>query len=688
MFKDKLYRIFYIASFIVILPLILQTLLRPVGLWDYFTIFDVMGVTPEQVYDNSHFFLVLKQIFLNNTFVCRPINLMFHYLYAKIFEGNFWILLMLKWMAKFGLLWILYRFNQLIEGRKSTFLFVFSFLFFHTVCFEIMTFSPDGFAAFFCVEFTVMLYFKAKKYGTFDLIALTKKEYLSLCTVFLMAVGQKEICIALGVSTVMLYAFTAFNKKHCSVRILPFCFITLFFIIRNIQVAFVRKPGDTSYWGNTIRSLVRLIFETNIAYGILTTCVAVFFIIGVVLFCKKKKGHFDNEVLFAIYLSVTIGGMAGFSVLSTGQTLNARYVIPIVGLFGELLIFVNKEKGIIPGIAYCGVGIAIPFFCVSNIYAQHLAYAREFDEQMIELDYIMSEKECDPDLNIVISGFDEISEGRFAGVELQISVQRFFGYLGNRWYGIPNIDVMSLQEYEQLPCDSKRAIWFTSFDLEDASQYINDDHITGVSYGKPDNYTVNKIYEFFKKIDALLGLKSTITYDGGASELREGSSWKLYRIESYPANSNAIEPNGPAIEIDKMLFENYSTNQSVEKNLSERICVNHDECACLSYDLIESNGLDQPGYHLSGELTLTSGALLYGFSNGKGDDYKTKYITEPGIYKINLSYFTKEQMDSLCLIFYVNSQENTVFQISDLRVESDNIDKEILADTVNYGAFR
>lgn len=678
--NEKIVAIFIIYTAILIVPLFLQTLERPVGLWDYFTAWDVHGIPAGQLYDNSSFGQILSGLFLKNNYLYRPFSGLFYYLFVRIFQGNFWILLCFKWFSKFLCLYILWCFHKNINKRNGIYCFVFSFLIFHTVCFEIMTFSADGFAALFSLWLTFFIFEKYRKYQSFHIKSYTFREYMTMLLIFTLTSGQKEICVVILLTTIGLFTVSSIYEKSWTIRLLPLYLITLFVVIRVLIIAASRVSSDTKkpVLKMAIRS-VQLVTEYGVANGMIAfslICICLFAGYQHIKYCRHEVG----KNWFICYLLVTISGMIIFNSISVEQ-MAARYVIPICFLFGELLLIVGTNFKRIGNVWLIVLGISIPMFCLSNVYAQHLAYANQFEEQQILFDYILNEKEKNSDLQIVVTGKDEVSEGRLAGMELQKSIQEFYGYLGNEWYGIPQYDVITIEEYLNHPQYQKsHALWMTTYKISEAEKQIGNRTIRKTCIAEPNIFVIKKIYEFWIKVDKYFGFNSTVTYDMGSCELRTDQYWNLYTIGSEH-NKNEISNK---LEIKNLKLENYVKNEHKNIREGETIVVKKGECAKLYVDLSES--FSNQLCKLKGIAKLNSGTIFYGFSDKKGNAYCTYELKDKKEHPLEISYFFRGIRD-IELFFYVPEQEiDAEFEVNGLQLQNRNI--EILKNVRNYGSFQ
>lgn len=684
--NNKMVGIFVICATILIFPMFLQTLERPVGLWDYFTAWDFFttedahGMPANRIYDSSDYGQILSRLFLTNDSFYRPFSGLFYYFFVRIFWGNFWILLCLKWISKFLCLYILWNFHKRLEGKNGLYCFVFSFLFFHTACFEVMTFSADGFAALFSLWLTFYIFDKFCKYQSFHLKAYTTREYMMVLMIFLLTSGQKEICVVLLLTTIGLYTISSICEKSWSVRLVPLYLITLFVVARILKIAISRISSNTekSVLKLIIRS-IQLVTEFDVAYGFIAISLALICFFAGYKYMKYSRREVGKNI-FICYLLFTIFGMILFNSISVEQ-MAARYVIPVYFLFAEFLLLISKDFKHIGNTVLTVLGICIPILCLSNLYAQHLAYANQFEEQQILFNYILNEKEENPDLQIVVTGKDEVAEGMFAGMELQRSIKEFYGYLGNKWYCIPQYNVITLEEYlNNAQYQNSHALWMTTYKVSEAQKQIKRKSIEKVCIAKPHIYVIKKIYEFWVKIDELLGLKSTVTYDMGSCELRKENYWNLYVIRPEITQNNFEKE----FDISELAFVNYTKNENSSVEKGEKFVIKKGECAKLYIDLSEQLGNQLCS--LSGTMSLNSGSVFYGFSDKEGHTYCTYELNDKKEHVIECSFFFN-QINDIVLFFFIPEQEmDTEFELDGISIQTKNT--EILENIRSYGSFQ
>ncbi len=676
-------RIIIIVSVVLSLPMIFEGILRSVGLTDYFIIWGIMGLPSDGVYDNENIKILLYNIFLGGEYMYRPFSLLLNYIYARIIGGEFWVFMLLKWVTKGIGVCTLYLISKELKVSKALFCAVFSFVFFHVCASDMMAFSHDGLAAVSCVLCSYFLLKKARLYGNFSLGEYNHKELLLFWVLFVFTSGTKEINIVFLGTTVLLLIWGAIKDKRGLMRTIPFIGVLFFTVARLAMISSQRQRASVDLHSilKSLEAIFVYVFEAHIAHAIIAIIVIGICLFGIYCIISKRNEK-RIEFIFFVYNTITALGMVVFLACS-GQQIAARYVIPIYYIVGVILLvainFLPKRTSLI--VFICAV--LIPFFSISDIYGQHLAYAKVFQEQQILLEYLDETVRREPNSEVVVTGKDENYGGHFAGIELQESIKHFFGPLGIKWYGINGTKVLTLDELSGE--DGEEAFWITTYDFSVAKEQLGSNwYIKQAFEPKTKNHGLEKSYQLARSVPLLIRAKPTITQDVGAFPLLENNYWHLYLIEKAKPNRQEIDKR----KAKQCYVNNYSTGSVDIITIPNTLTINSGDCVALKYDIPMIDYKKGTNLVAAGELAIEGGYCTFGFTDVEGNDYVRELLEGPTTKEFRIECIDNKQETITYFVFVPPQNDEITIRIENLEIWNEDFPLIELTTINSWGAFQ
>jgi len=532
-------------------PLFISALALPFGWWDWLSLPSVgfRGAIPNSI-------IALPRLYeydlLQHTMHFRPNYYLTMAISYMVLGGEFWAWYVAKWgiyvLSSLFAWQILERLGVNTWARLAAV----AFLLFHPCRPELMLLSTDGWSAFATMALGLVVVRTTICDGhLLDLGRLRWPHYLAVLALFWYAAWMKEISIVFAIVLLACYAIRASARARSQLLLVPFALIVavagwrLFVLQRLAVYGTVNTSGDVSAKLGSALSLAAGLGASVPVAAVLVAWALV--VIGTVLYARRC-GSGQRAVVVVFLLSAV--GTAAFLAFSS-RPIAPRYTVPIAALAAiPLGVALNSlpRRGRFLGLAFA---LLFPMVTLTDIYGQYLAYQHRFYEETDMLALIEDKLSagCIP----AVSGADESVPGRGSTLELQGTVQSYFGEYRGRLYepSAAPVEVLNLKStgvprspfvlVSTLTPDRVLGGAVTGLEVSrlQAIYYIRHSRLGLVEY----------VYSWLAWRDQLLHIARSPTYDVGPTVLSYTPSWFLYEVGSSPAVRSATELNSKASHV-------------------------------------------------------------------------------------------------------------------------------------------
>ncbi len=489
-----------------LVPLLLASLARPFGLWDYFTAPGLFH-KGRPIEWGTLFGNALHNLFTGQ-YVIRPTAVFLYDLQTLIFGGEFWLWYLLKWTAFGAAVWMVARLLEEFGCGWPARAAAVSLLLFHPARFTLMLHAPDGWVALGMVSQLCLL-----AADRFDVSKLSRARLAGWFALAVFTIGAKE---AAWVFQAALVLFAAWNNHRAWIRLLPHSLLAATWIVILSAGAERAKGFTASAW------LTRLIEQSNLlipASPLHTLSIVFPALAAASLYFLWRKRH-TLEARLALFCWLTAFALISFVVIPPLVAL--RYLIPPMFLLaialGLALHWLPRFRSAAAGVLI----VAYPLFTMGNIYRQELAYQHQFFEISTALQKMDTKARAG--YALVLTGLP----GDFQG-EAFHTIYRYFFQYGPKWYGLDTPRAAIVVNDAGWP--EQRFTLLSLFDpsrLEREGKFDVRRLEAAYAMVPGDFGALGRLATLYYGLDRLLGRPAAYVYDNGGPEIRATPHFYLY----------------------------------------------------------------------------------------------------------------------------------------------------------------
>lgn len=393
-------------------PLFLASMARGFGWWDYFTL-DLTLHYGRPVTWGNLLANYLQGLF-SGGYVVRPTWALLSDLQTLLFGGEFWQWYVLKWAGEAAAIALAAGILKRLGCGWASRAAVVALLAFHHASFTLMLHDPDGWLALgmlLQVRMVLEVEGDAAKFG--------RASYILFLALMPATLGLKETGFAFNGA---LAGFLLLWNPKAWRRLIPMAGLLVFWTWR-LGSALDRTAGfSLGEWMGRFGRQVNLLVPRSPLHVL--DGAAILLVAGWVILAWRWRGEFRGRLM--VFSLVTSLGMLLFTTVPNLVAL--RYGIPVVYLLsipaGLAVEALGRRREWVAG----AIVVLYPLFTAGSLYAQELAYQKEFSEFVTSLNAMEAKAKLDHEL--AITGYS----GDISG-EVRTTVTRFFKYYGYKWYG-------------------------------------------------------------------------------------------------------------------------------------------------------------------------------------------------------------------------------------------------------------
>jgi len=497
--------ILYFAIFVT--PLVLASLTRPFGFWDYLTVTDTFHYGIPVRWSNlfSNYWLHLS----TGNYILRPTTAFLYDLQVLLFGGKFWIWYTVKWSAFFAAIALAVYIVRRLGCGWAAQISVVSLLLFHHARFTLMLHAPDGWVALGVIAQLALL---APAEG--DIAKLGMWRYAALLFLSLFTVGAKETGYLIQVA---LLAFVIWNNARAIRYFIPLVALVGAWTVR---LAGLRHRAAEQF---SVGAWVKRFFDQmemlvpgspDRLLDIFAFAIAVF---ACALAWRWRREYRGRLIAFAL---ITTLGVLAFTTMPPLSGL--RYGIPAIFIlsvpFGLAVESLGNLRQWVTGLM---IGL-FPILTAGQIYTQELAYDQQFYAcaQMLNI----LDRETSKGATLTMTQFPGDLGGEFAN-----TVKYYFGSVGAEWYGVTprTMHQVNAQGWPETRF-VMLSMWRPEAILKDAPKPLAAERLERVIAVMPGKHSLSPLQERFSKLDELLRVRTPHLYDYGAPTLNGGPVLYIY----------------------------------------------------------------------------------------------------------------------------------------------------------------
>ncbi len=357
---------------VLIFPLLLSQLQRPFAFWDDLTI-------PGKLYlgwahDASSLPAAIRYYWFGESYVFRPVMLLFYNLFYLVFGGEFWILQLLKIAARAGYLVLTASLLRSLGFETPARLAVFVFLLFHPALTDMMLFGDDTWLA---LAMAATLAVAVREDRWFDLAPMSLLRYLAFAALTVFALGAKEAGVVFALLVCLATAWRTAPAGRW--RLLPLWTFTTYAIwhLAWMVAKGLRANTPEAASSNKLEVLAEHWNYVTLRFPLHLSQVALPLLVAWGAYRFWKSSGADRRLLLALVLAAAAGILA---FTSNVQHPAIRYVVPVVVLLAVPLASAVEGLGRYARPAAIAFAILFPLTMVGNWYWLALRYGHTLDQ--------------------------------------------------------------------------------------------------------------------------------------------------------------------------------------------------------------------------------------------------------------------------------------------------------------------
>ena len=518
---------------LLLAPLFLACLSLPFGWWDWLTVPQTAwhSTAPSSLRELPAIYIYGA---FNHRMIFRPNYLLIDALEYTLFGGQFWLWYIAKWIGMLLVVLLVWKLLERLGADRWCRIAAAGFLLFNPCRFELMLLTAECWA---CLGMLMLLFFLARTIKNaprpFDVSGLSWPAYAGLIVLFWYAAWVKEISLAFAAVFLLFCVLNAGWRLRSQALLLPLwaIWITGVYRLYEVQKLAVHATANLSH-GAAKRLLDMLTFgagfprQTPVALVLLVWLLVT---AGALLYVRRRGR--DVQALLALPL---LGSFACVLFQAAASLPVApRYALVIIALMaiplGAALSHIRWSSA-----AAVAFALLFPFYSVTDVYGQYVAYQQRFYEQADIL--ALLEDEAAKGYELAATGVSEMDEaGRFrGGAELEEAVHNYFGVYHDRYYepGVGRIQVYYLAT-DGIPTE-RFALLTTYSPIQIQSGIVaglDPRRIQAVyQIGAGGLGFLANVYNALVSRDAVLGINRWPTYDVGAPMIQGPRLWHVYEV--------------------------------------------------------------------------------------------------------------------------------------------------------------
>jgi hypothetical protein len=497
----------YFAYFVV--PLILASLARPFGFWDYLTDSDVfhyeIPIQWSTLIPNSW------NHFVTANYILRPVTVFIYDLQVLLFGGQFWLWYAVKWAAYFGAItlavWTVRRLGCGWAAQIS----VASLLLFHHARFTLMLHAPDGWVALGAIAQLALL---STVYG--DIAKLCRWSYAAFLFLALFAMGAKETGYVIET---VLCAFLLWNNYRAFRLVLPLVLLIVVWTVRLLGLTHrASEKFSVGAWIGRLSNQIEMLIPGS-PDRLLDICAFGLAIYACVLAWRWRHEYRGRLIVFSL---VTTAGVLAFTTMPPLAGL--RYGIPAVFILSVSFgLAIDAMSGRMRNSITALMIVVFPVITAGQIYTQEVAYHQQFFACSHMLNTL--DREAKQGATLALTGFP----GDFGG-ESASTVKYYFGKFGAMWYGVTPRVMHSVAE-KGWPASrfALLSIHKPEVLFKEGPKPLSPERLDRVIAVVPGKHgALSRLQERYAVWDALLRVRTAHAYDFGAPVLNGGPVLYIY----------------------------------------------------------------------------------------------------------------------------------------------------------------
>lgn len=520
--KDQVFRqrtlllALYLAWFLT--PLLLSSIYRPFGSWDYLTSGDLFHFNREIRWTTllSNYFHHL----LTAGYVLRPTIAFLYDLQWLLFGGQFWLWYLVKWAAHLAAALVVVRIAKSLGFDWAARAAIAVFLLMHHARFVLMLHAPDGWVA---LGILLQLALAVECRG--ETLRMRPLRLAAFYALAVFTIGAKETGYLFeGTFVVFLWAMQPAAWR----RLAPAGALLTFWTIRLLSLSGRAAGFETEPWMERLSEQWKLMTPGSPA-ALLTAGMAV--AAGVSLWIIWKQRHLFHGRLLAF---CWISGAAMLAFTTIPPYYGLRYEIP--SLYVLSLPLVAALDHLLRRRAWLTACLIVlyPLLTAGQVYTQELAYHQEFFSEALMLHRM--DEAGNAGAALAMTGMP----GDFDGERLS-TVVHYFARTGVEWFGLKNSREVTIVGERGWPQGRFILLsrWSPHHLLRDGPGKLDRKRVERIQAVLPAEYgTMWRLREWYARLDRALGYTGPYAIDYGGAVPTSGPYCYLYEVAAEGATPN------------------------------------------------------------------------------------------------------------------------------------------------------
>lgn len=506
----------YFSLFVT--PLIVASLARPFGFWDYLTDSDVF-----HWHRAIEWSTLLPNYWLHLStaaYILRPTTVFLYDLQAILFGGQFWMWYAVKWAAFFTAIWVAVHIVKQLGCGWAAQLSVASLLLFHHARFTLMLHAPDGWVALGAMAQLALLH-RVKG----DIAKLGRWRYAAFLALVWFTMGAKETGYV--IELVMCAYLVWNNRRALRYLAVPILMIAGWTVRLTGLSHRAKEQFSLTAWISRIFDQIAMLVPGS-PDRLLDLCALALTVFACVLAWRWRNEYRGRLILFCMVASL---GIITFTTVPPLSGL--RYGIPAIFLLSVPFGLAVEEMGRLrPWVT--GLMIAFyPLMTAGQIYTQEVAYHQQFFacSRMLQI----MDQEAHRGAALTLTGFPNDFGGEFAN-----TIQLYFGSFGSMWYGVTP---RQMQSVSTGGWPDSRFVLLSAFQPEvlfkSGTKPLPEGRLERVTAIVPGKHgALSRLQERYTAVQSILRIRTPHLYDYGAPTLNGGPVLYLYFVRAAGTNGD------------------------------------------------------------------------------------------------------------------------------------------------------
>jgi hypothetical protein len=596
---------------VILFPLFLAALLRPFGLWDYFTAPNIY------LPDKSFTLVAIVKNYLLNVFTAtptvRPTTSLLIDLGYTVFGGEFWLWYVGRWAAKILCAvfanYILKAYDVPPLARLASI----SLLLFHPAATELMLISADMWVGSFILCLLATLVRFNRGVSCFSIDTLTKSQFVAVFLLWFLALGTKEVGAVFASLFFLISFFESANRKAFALRAVPFIVVLLFWAWKLRTSSIIFPSTNLSASGGVRIHLSTLLGHISFLNAGFPSYLGLMLLMVLAAWAIWRLWKPVNNQLRL--LTVYCALCAGISILfvSTTNLPAPRYITSCIVSLALLAGLALRDLAPRAGLVIGAFAAIYPIAAAANLYSQALAYQQLFSETSDVLNF--AEQQSRRGYRLALTGDDDDIP-----LENQGTIRLFFERYANLFYGKASAERVWELRTRGMPRDKFALVTHRPSSQVGSSYGINEAMIESAFQIERSGYGfLEKLTNGFIAVDRPLGTAWQRTYDLGAPVVSGTSFFSVYLIDP---NRGEAGPEPASGRVAVAEFSNLSRRTKKEDPMKPGRVYSYEaaprEVVKWLLPLPRLSGVAQ--FKFDGQILVQKGRVSVGVTDPSGND--------------------------------------------------------------------